>query len=688
MAYRTDGTANFNFFINRQGPRGPQGIQGPDGFSPNVQVEEDQGNTFTLKITNKEGYFVTSNLREHKEDRGGDYIRYDRNGELMYIGSPDFATTVKAGEVRLSTVDDLTAGSDTVALTPKVYKDDVTSRIAEVDNRILIAKTELNNEIAAETAKLQGNIDVTNLRIDNTNSKVDNLDKTTVKLTGNQTIQGDKTFNDYVTIQYLTTDEIFSKTGPRLILSDDSSTSIGDTRKKTVLFTQGNTIAINDDANTILTQNNVTAGNNTVITKTANGIKISSTAQGDVTLAGDNSFTGNNTFDGITTLNGDTWVDNLQVGTSLTNQQGKKFLDQSKIVAGDNITVEETTDGVKITSTGGGSSEPPANMVTTDTVQSITAYKVFEDSVTVRGKMNIFPNKLGVYAAINFKGVDSLSSSIGNNPKDLMYIQPILDSDRMIINNYADEGAPTGSAKNVIIYGNLISKNNNIASQVLHQSNVTAGDNITIENTTDGIKISSTASGGGAAIDDANISTTTVYSSDKTVQFVTASVSDAMTTLNQTIQELQARVQALEAMIDGGNAGSGGEPPQPEGPVDNPTLLVSLNTDETIHFKEGDYKRYNTTLKTYDTKHYTQRILDESSVVMNNSISVTNLLKQVKTSGAMPLYLQARGNDGLTIEAWVVTAPAYGANPDVDQFLGYLCWSEQYSKAYFSDKAE
>ena len=38
MAYRTDGTANFNFFINRQGPRGPQGIQGPEGFSPNVQI--------------------------------------------------------------------------------------------------------------------------------------------------------------------------------------------------------------------------------------------------------------------------------------------------------------------------------------------------------------------------------------------------------------------------------------------------------------------------------------------------------------------------------------------------------------------------------------------------------------------------------------------------------------------------
>lgn len=155
MAYRTDGTANFNFFINRQGPRGPQGIQGPEGFSPNVQVEEDQGNTFTLRITNKDNFFITSNLREHKEDRGGDYIRYDRAGQLMYIGDPNFATTVKTGEVRLSTVDDLTAGSDTVALTPKVYKDDITN-----------IKTEIQSDITA-----------TNLKIDNLTTRLNNLEE-------------------------------------------------------------------------------------------------------------------------------------------------------------------------------------------------------------------------------------------------------------------------------------------------------------------------------------------------------------------------------------------------------------------------------------------------------------------------------------------------------------------------------
>lgn len=382
MAYRTDGTANFNFFINRQGPRGPQGIQGPDGFSPNVQVEEDQGNTFTLRITNKDNFFITSNLREHKEDRGGDYIRYDRAGQLMYIGDPDFATTVKAGEVRLSTVDDLTAGSDTVALTPKVYKDDVTSRVEEV------------------------------------NQNINTLDKTNVKLTDNQTVAGTKTFTDGIV-----TDKVFLSNGNSVLKPDAGRIKIGSTSNTAGTTLEGPSVEVrgtnvdvygkfttrgfadfnynttfyqdaiikgsvkDDNNNLYLKQNTIVAGDNVQIANTADGIKISSTAQGDVTLAGDNSFTGNNTFDGETTFNGHTWtaeqeavtlnvtsnatIKNAYVTGTLSslgdltavsisaagiknNQNNKYYLNQGSITAGNNITIEETTDGVKISSTGGG----------------------------------------------------------------------------------------------------------------------------------------------------------------------------------------------------------------------------------------------------------------------------------------------------------------------------------------------
>lgn len=537
MAYRTDGTANFNFFINRQGPRGPQGIQGPEGFSPNVQVEEDQGNTFTLRVTNKDNFFITSNLREHKEDRGGDYIRYDRAGQLMYIGDPNFATTVKAGEVRLSTADDLTAGSDTVALTPKVYKDDITSRIEEV------------------------------------NQNINALDKANVKLTGDQAIDGRKVFRDRIESNYVNTDHVYGLKGGRVFTNEDNL-AIGDTHKPTKLFTKGSGITINDNNNYILTQNTVTAGSNTKIEKTSSGIKISSTAQGDVTLAGDNSFTGNNTFNGETTFNTHTWtaeqeaanlnvtslatMKNVNVSGTLTssgeinavsikaagiknNQNNKYYLTQGSITAGDNVTIEETTDGVKISSTGGGSSEPPANMVTTDTEQFILGTKTFNSGQT------LFQGGFILGRGESIRTSDTVSRRL------------------LAYNDYTFEvGIDYRTTK---ILGTQVVNSSN--KKFLVQGSVTAGDNISIEETTDGIKISSTGGGGPIALpiattttlggviigDGLNVSENGTLSAQVTnTQY--GQLLESIADLSTKIDNLTTRLNNLEEVIDGGVASS------------------------------------------------------------------------------------------------------------------------------------
>ena len=516
MAYRTDGTANFNFFINRQGPRGPQGIQGPEGFSPNVQVEEDHGNTFTLRVTNKDNFFITSNLREHKEDRGGDYIRYDRAGQLMYIGDPNFATTVKAGEVRLSTVDDLTAGSDTVALTPKVYKDDITN-----------IKSEIQGDIAA------------------TNLKIDNLDKASVKLSGNQVINGQKRFNDTTSVKALKTDSIIGSNGNNIIRQEQQNINIGGIDTVSTIITSSN-LSFNDtfrNLGHILCQETVTAGDNTVIEKTTNGIKISSTAQGDVTLAGDNSFTGNNTFDGVSTFNGDTWVNSLKVGTSLKNQQDKLFLNQSSITAGDNITVEETTDGVKISSTGGGSSEPPANMVTTDTKQTITGSKTLDSSLYVNN-----PDLMSRTLSISTEKLCCSTIELGKvwTSDNGDYIYP--DGYRTIT-AIAKNGVPipmitcntAGANPNVISFGVSDAYDVIIPAKAktyggkkfLVQGSITAGsDNLLITETTDGVQITCNAP------------------TNAQIEALQRLIND----LSTKIDNLTNRVVALETQIDGGIA--------------------------------------------------------------------------------------------------------------------------------------
>ena len=266
----------FNWYLNRQGPRGPQGVKGDTGFSPNITVETDTLNEYILRITNEGGYFLTSNLREHKEDRGGTYIRYDRDNGVMYAGEADTATDAKAGMIKIATAEDVEAEDESTAVTPAILADYVAGTGgASIDDTTV------------------------------SSSKVWSSEKT------NQSIAA---------------------------VSNQVATNTTDISNiKTALPNK---------------QNKLTAGTN--ITIEGDVISATSSGSGDVTLAGDNSFTGNNTFDGVSTFNGDTWVDSLKVGTSLTNQQDKKFLAQGSITAGNNISIEETTDGIKISSTGGG----------------------------------------------------------------------------------------------------------------------------------------------------------------------------------------------------------------------------------------------------------------------------------------------------------------------------------------------
>ena len=94
MAYKTDGTANFNFFINRQGPRGPQGIEGEQGFSPSITEGENTAETYTLQVNNKDGSFTTPNLKPQFQDRGGDVVKVDREHDTLYFGTVDIPEAV------------------------------------------------------------------------------------------------------------------------------------------------------------------------------------------------------------------------------------------------------------------------------------------------------------------------------------------------------------------------------------------------------------------------------------------------------------------------------------------------------------------------------------------------------------------------------------------------------------------
>ena len=104
--------AKFNFYLNRQGPRGQKGEKGDQGFSPSITVNSDTADEYTLLIQNEYDNFVTDNIRPTYDDRGGTYVRVDRANNVQYFGSADIATTTNYGEVKLAQASDLASTVD------------------------------------------------------------------------------------------------------------------------------------------------------------------------------------------------------------------------------------------------------------------------------------------------------------------------------------------------------------------------------------------------------------------------------------------------------------------------------------------------------------------------------------------------------------------------------------------------
>lgn len=183
-------TADFNFYINQEGPRGPKGEKGDKGFSPNISVYSDTLSEYILKITNENGFFLTTNLREHKEDRGGTYIRYDRSTGAQYAGSADQASETAYGEVRFATQQEVDTASESTVISPANMVD------------------YLNANVVPELTQLMG--DVTNLKtskqdkltagenitiIDNVISATGGGGTGDVTAVGDNTFTGTNTFN-------------------------------------------------------------------------------------------------------------------------------------------------------------------------------------------------------------------------------------------------------------------------------------------------------------------------------------------------------------------------------------------------------------------------------------------------------------------------------------------------------------
>ena len=127
-------TADFNFYINRQGARGRQGEQGEQGFSPVITVNTDTAQEYKLNIETENDLIVTPNLKGNPLTAipgAGKYVLFDETNNTIYnSGKPSelvdttmFASTSDAGIIRIADATDITDKATDVAVTPKQLAD-------------------------------------------------------------------------------------------------------------------------------------------------------------------------------------------------------------------------------------------------------------------------------------------------------------------------------------------------------------------------------------------------------------------------------------------------------------------------------------------------------------------------------------------------------------------------------------
>lgn len=286
--------ADFNYYLNRVGIRGLQGVKGDQGDSPIITVQSETPNEYILKITNPDGTELLSpNLRGNKINiNKGTYVRYNTETGELYTSTADGATGELAGVVRLATDADIIDMDEKSAVTPSQLADALSKYLTSPDGSVKIVQ---NADTSLTELTAEGGL--TDLPIASANTLGG------VKIGENLTITEDGTLSASA--------------------SGGDVTAAGDNK-----FTGKNTF----DAETRFNKNTWTREQETEI------------------LTVNNSATFKNMYvTGTLSSVGEISAVFIQTAGIKNNQNGKYYLDQASITAGsDNLIITETDNGVKL----------------------------------------------------------------------------------------------------------------------------------------------------------------------------------------------------------------------------------------------------------------------------------------------------------------------------------------------------
>lgn len=467
--------ADFRFYLNRQGPKGEQGVKGDKGFSPQVNIGKNTANEFTLLVTNEYDTFETPNLRgDQIENRGGTYVRYDQDNNKLYAADADHATDSQYGIVQIAKDSDIELGAEDKVVTAGQLQgalENITTHITEVNDGTLtinygqdVVGTFSANQATSTTITIPKTEDITvdnTLSITSTNpveNKVITSTVNTLTTDINNVVSSTSALNATVTqhtedISGLSTDlDSVSATVSNLNkdvtsltnLCGENSTAIGSLQN--TITTKADTsslsaVALTGKYSDLLDPPEIPVVNNSTITL----------SDGESTLA---SFTLNQDSDATITIpKGETIVtdntlnagstnpiqnkpvaeavNNLttsieEVNTTLANKADKSEIPSINIatttsvgtVKPDGTTITVAEDG---TISAAGSA--PDNMVTLDTLQTISERKKFTGTTQIRQEVsfgssgNYLENTLNTQGGKSFTRYSWNSTNFGGgNP--------------------------------------------------------------------------------------------------------------------------------------------------------------------------------------------------------------------------------------------------------------------------------
>ncbi len=485
--------AEFKYYLARQGVRGPQGPQGEKGFSPDISVEKDTLSEYILRITNEGGYFLTTNLREHKEDRGGTYIRYDRAKGVMYAGDADYASTEKYGIVRLATEEDLLTQEESLAVSSailngylekyylnKVNGDDVTGSVN------FLGRTGFAQAILVDG--LKGDNERQYLTRSDTSTAIGSLtipDNNSRLMQGSKEIAYTSDLANFVTnavlnntlSKYVTTDTLDSKLSTKVGI-DTTETITGEKTFTKDVIIQG--------VNKSITLTGGSSGAGKIyVDKNFGGIQIYGRTNSSSSF---NKIAYFNTASAF--ISGQLFIGN------------DKAFHKGNLVAGKGIDFSEVNGITTISSTGGGAG----------------------GDVTLAGDNSFTGNN-------TFDGETTFNAHTWTKDQEAVNLN--VTSNATLKNAYVTGTISSLGELTAVSISAAGIKNNQNNKYYLTQASVTTGsDNLVITDTTDGIKITCNAP------------------TNEQIGQILKSIADLSTKINN----LTSRVNALEEQIDGGIA--------------------------------------------------------------------------------------------------------------------------------------